>query len=279
MSRNFLVEKLITNVVRDSKIVGSSKKSNYRLSKKLLDFNGQLLSFSSYNPDFKTARDLIGNSFEYDIETSSSSLNKQLCLIPKRDTKYLTFKDTYYILFKDRNFMNSFILSNNVHTNKSDTNIILTNDEVRLKLKPETALQSFLDYYISLFNTLHDYYYYYCGNNDCEDICKLTSKDISSVNDIIDIHNIQLQPILDNSLLLWNYPTGYLDETSMKVKDTFWYYNIKNCLSLYNDLNGENSGTTLHYLSFENSFERNKFKSNLHGTILQNGKKLLIETL
>ncbi|KAK5774219.1 hypothetical protein RI543_004508 [Arxiozyma heterogenica] len=259
MSRNFLVEKLITNVVRDSKIVGSSKKTNYRLSKKLLDFNGQLLSFSSYNPDFKTAGDLIGNSFEYDIETSSISLNKQLCLIPKRDTKYLTFKDTYYILFKDRNFMNSFILSNNIHTNKSGTNIILTNDEVRLKLKPETALQSFLDYYIN--------------------IRKLTSKDISSVNDIIDIHNIQLQPILDNSLLLWNYPTGYLNETSMKVKDMFWYYKIKNCLILYNDLNGENSGTTLHYLSFENSFERNKFKSNLHGTILQNGKKLLIETL
>ena len=279
MSRNSLLEKLITNVVKDSRIVGSSKKTDFWLNKNLLDFNGQLLSFSSYNPNFKMAKDLIGNSFEYDIETSSVSLNKQLCLIPKRDTKYLTFKDSYYILFKDRSFMNSFILSDGAQINNNNNNgsrganIILTNNDIRSKLKPENDLNSFLNYYIRLFNTLHDY-----NNNNCENVNKLTSKDISSVNDIIHIHNSRLQPILNNSLLLWNYPTSHLGGGDTEIKDMFWYYKIENCVSLYNNPN-ENSGTTLHYVSFENNLERNKFKLNLHGTILQNGSKLLIETL
>lgn len=274
MSKDILLAKLITNVVKDSKIVGSSKRTSYWLNKLLSDYNGQLLSFSSYNPNIKNVKDLIGNSFKYNVESTPISLNNQICLIPKRDTIYLTFKDNYYLLFKDNKFMKSFVLSNDY--NNFSHGPVLTNNDIRSKLKPETNLDPFLKYYISIFNTLQDYYHH----NNNERAAHLTDKDISSVDDIFEIHKNQLQPILNNSLLLWNYPTDNTNKI-LKIEDIFWHYKINNCLPLYKDPN-KNSYITLHYLSFENSFERNKFKSNVHGTFLPNSKnklKLLIETL
>lgn len=245
------MEKLVKKVVLESRNGWSTIPP---LNKSLSAYKGQLLSFQSYNPEINLSNDLI----EYEM-LDNKQLHNQMCLIPYRDHKYLTFKDKYYLLFQTNNAMNSFLRSVPI-----ENGIIMTNNNIRLKLTPCHKQGPVLKYYSQLYNTLLNY-------NSSNDPKIVSLKDIMEPSKLISLHNNSLQHIMDKSLLLWNYQIS----KDIDLKDLFWYYDITNCIPLFNDPNGP---TTLHYLSFKSIDERNKFKSNIHGSLLNNNK-LLIEPL
>ncbi|CAL9728070.1 protein Pet54p [Monosporozyma unispora] len=260
MSSNVLLEKLIQNVVTESNKLGTRLSP---LNKAVTNYQGQLLTFQSYNPGFTLTRDLIDNTI---TAPSPKELLKDVCLVPFRDHKYLTFKDKYYLLFRNSNAMQSFL-----SLTPTQDGIPMTNNDIRLKLKLAYQTDAFKNYFTRFYNTLQDYSQ---SNNE-----HITINDIRHHRKIIFLQNNVLQPIMDKSLLLWNFHSK-----EHNIKDMFWYYNIKNSIELFNDPNNinnnnDNAGpTTLHYLLFQCARDRNSFQSNIHGSILQNNK-LLVEPL
>lgn len=257
------MEKLVKKVVEEARN-GWSSLPQVTKSKLLQNYKGQLLAFQSYNPSIDLSQDLVESHTTTTtmmmMAREQPSLQDQVCLVPYRDHKYLTFKDKYYLLFQNNNAMNTFLESMPMENGS----IVTNHSNIRLKLTPVNKQSSFIKYYTQLYNTLQNY-------NSSSETDPLKAKDITDPSKLISLHNNSLQPIMDKSLLLWNYQVS----SNVNLESLFWYYDITNCINLFNDPNGP---TTLHYLSFNSIQERNKFNSNIHGSFL-NKNKLLIEPL
>lgn len=251
------LEKFLETMVSQSKIVGP-RSGGFKIAN---DCKGELLSFRSYDPGLLLEKDVLGLG----PRNGSLDIHQDVCLIPKRDTKYLTFKDKYYLLFKSNYALRQFLLE---EVNK-ESGVVMSNSGVRLNIVAENQKTSFLRYYFKFYSTLMQY-----QNEDQATIQK------PSTNDIITLHNRDIRPILESSLLLWRYQNSVKEKTERlpsknAINKTFWYYNIKKYTQLFENVN---DGITLHLITFYEKFDRDKFQLNLHGTIYQN-ERLLIESL